>query len=182
MGIVGSLKLRRILPRYLRPGRKVFETSKNNCKSFSYNEEEIEQANVTTAAHLRRSRRRDNRHCGSRHSAQIHEDEVDPAEMIGPICLSLRSTNDEEDDDDDDDDDDERSCAPEPLFPLRSPPSLYLGGRLCTHPFARRETGNGSTGINENSRRRSFEIPLENQRRLSSSPTVVSLIVYFASP
>ncbi|KYN22167.1 hypothetical protein ALC57_05444 [Trachymyrmex cornetzi] len=43
MGIVGSLKLRRILPRYLRPGRKVFEMSKNNCKSFSCNEEEIEQ-------------------------------------------------------------------------------------------------------------------------------------------
>ncbi|EGI60636.1 hypothetical protein G5I_11196 [Acromyrmex echinatior] len=39
MGLVGSLKLRRILPR---PG-KVFETRKNNCESFSYNEEEIEQ-------------------------------------------------------------------------------------------------------------------------------------------
>lgn len=67
-------------------------------------------------------------------------------------------------------------------FPLTSPPSLYLGGCLCTHPFARGKTGNGSTGINENSRRSSFEIPLENQRRSLFSPTVVSLIACFASP
>jgi len=68
-------------------------------------------------------------------------------------------------------------CAPEPLFPPISPPSLYLRRRLCTHPFAHGETGNGSTGINENSRRKSFEIPLENQRRPSFFPTVVSLAI-----
>lgn len=62
-------------------------------------------------------------------------------------------------------------------FPLTSPPSLHLRWRLCTHPFAHGKTGNGSTGINENSRRRSFEIPLENQRRPSFPPTVVSLAV-----
>lgn len=67
-------------------------------------------------------------------------------------------------------------------FSFTSLPSLCLGGRLCTHPFARAETGDGSAGINENSRRRSFEIPLENQRRSSFSPTVVSLIACFASP
>lgn len=27
------------------------------------------------------------RHCDSRHLAQIHEDEVDPAEMIDPMCM-----------------------------------------------------------------------------------------------
>jgi len=71
-------------------------------------------------------------------------------EIIKITKLSLRSTND-----DGDDDDDERSCASEPLFPLASPPSFYLRGRLCTHPFAPRGEGRESVTI----QRESMKIP-----------------------
>lgn len=79
--------------------------------------------------------------------------------------------------DDDNDDDDERSCAPEPrcsISPFVS--GTFSSPRTSLQPsFCPRGTSNGSTGINENSRRNGFEIPLENQRRTSFSSLLFRL-------